>query len=164
MVDEVRYGVFHFDHVVIDAIVDVHETLVEAALKLSGEKSNALEKLPRTFITFGSWIGGDRDGNPYVTPDVTRHTLAYQRSVIINRYLRDGRYFNALSHSENWVEPTERLSASIGIDAELLPEVALKYGGRYQLEPFRLKLSLSRQSCETLWKLSLQSLPTLAKK
>ncbi len=74
---------------VIDAIVDVHETLVEAALELSGEKSDALEKPPRTFITFGSWIGGDRDGNPYVTPDITRQTLAYQRSVIISRYLRE---------------------------------------------------------------------------
>lgn len=174
--DEVRYGIYHFDHVVIDAVIDVHQSLeeeckkVEALLepnsktngkinpqtnpqtypktnpKTSPETSaapdaNTSSNSNRNFITFGSWIGGDRDGNPFVTKDVTLQTLDYQRSVILNRYLKDlERLFNELSQSANWIDQTEAFSQSLEQDSLALPAVTQKYGHRYALEPYRLKL------------------------
>src|SRR5690625_1543238 len=38
------------------------------------------------FISFGSWIGGDRDGNPNVTPEITWETLQMQRKLILKKY------------------------------------------------------------------------------
>lgn len=140
VMDEVRYGVYHFDNVVIDAVLDVHEMLVAACAELE-RRLGLKPQHHRRFITFGSWIGGDRDGNPYVTTDVTRQTLAYQRTVIINRYARElERLFGDLSQSKNWVPVPEPLQRSLARDAAALPQVAEKYAERYQLEPFRLKL------------------------
>lgn len=170
--DEVRYGIYHFDHVVIDAVIDVHQSLEEECKKVeallepnskasaktnpkTNPKSNPNASLEtsaatnaitnsnsnRNFITFGSWIGGDRDGNPFVTKDVTLQTLDYQRSVILNRYLKDlERLFNELSQSANWIDQTAAFSQSLEQDSQALPAVTQKYGHRYALEPYRLKL------------------------
>lgn len=151
--DEVRYGIYHFDHVVIDAVIDVHQSLEEECKKLEANlnansetksKTNSTNNSTnnnRNFITFGSWIGGDRDGNPFVTKDVTLQTLDYQHSVILNRYLKDlERLFNELSQSANWIDQTEAFSRSLEHDSLALPAVTQKYAHRYALEPYRLKL------------------------
>ena len=141
VMDEVRYGIYHFDNVVFDAVLDVHESLM---LKLADLSGGDRSDHPASFITFGSWIGGDRDGNPFVTPDVTRRTLAYQRQVIIGRYLKELEFlFNALSHSTKWLQdgPALRgLLESLALDGEEYGAVQARYFERYKLEPFRLKL------------------------
>lgn len=134
--DEVKYGLYHFDHVVIDAALDVHE---ELATRLGS--AGDLPGTPITFLTFGSWIGGDRDGNPFVTADVTRETLKYQKSIIIKRYLHDLEFlFNQLSHSANWIAVPDELWQSIETDEKRLPEHVVKLTQRYPREPFRRKL------------------------
>lgn len=145
--DEVRYGVYHFDHVIIDAVIDVHQALEDECLKLeetlgqSNEPNETNAKAGRNFITFGSWIGGDRDGNPFVTKDVTLQTLDYQRTVILNRYLKELEgLFNELSQSANWTEKSEALTRSLEQDTLALPAVTEKYAHRYAREPYRLKL------------------------
>jgi len=140
VMDEVRYAVYHFDHVVIDAVLDVHELLTTKCKGLEMELKKPTQP-DRTFITFGSWIGGDRDGNPFVTPDVTLQALAYQRSVILNRYLKQLEIlFNDLSQSENWVPVNKELQESLEKDGKALPEIATRWAQRYGVEPFRLKL------------------------
>lgn len=140
VMDEVRYGMYHFDHVVIDAVLDVHESIERVHDSLCAE-SSPIEVPVRRYISFGSWIGGDRDGNPFVTEEVTRQTLAYQRSVIINRYLKDlETLFNDLCHSSNWIQPDEAFQQSLDNDASSLSAVAERYRARYQFEPFRMKL------------------------
>ena len=136
VMDEVRYGLYHFEHVVMDAVVDVHEDL-EAKL---AQWTN-LNSAPNRFITFGSWIGGDRDGNPFVTPEVTRKTMAYQHSMILNRYLSQLEIiFDHLSQSENWIVVNEEVKNSLARDREAMPEVARRIESRYTFEPFRQKL------------------------
>ncbi len=136
VMDEVRYGLYHFEHVVMDAVVDVHEDL-EAKLA----QWTKLRSDPNRFITFGSWIGGDRDGNPHVTPEVTRQTMAYQRAMILNRYLSQLEIiFDHLSQSENWIVVNEEVKNSLAKDQEAMPEVARRIEGRYTFEPFRQKL------------------------
>lgn len=140
VMDEVQYGLSHFDSVVIDAVLDIHETLVEKRAELSANSGGGIAR-PQTFIKFGSWIGGDRDGNPYVTPGVTLDALEFQRSLILQRYRKElNRVFDALSHSEHWVEIDDGLQQSIDRDAQLMPLVAQKFRDRFRFEPFRQKL------------------------
>lgn len=136
VMDEVRYGIYHFDHVVIDAILDVHQILEKKCQQLAGSGNKA-----RRFITFGSWIGGDRDGNPFVTKDITEQTLAYHRQVILSRYLKELEVlFNDLSQSENWTPTGQALKDSLKQDSLHYPEISSRFGERYRLEPYRLKL------------------------
>jgi phosphoenolpyruvate carboxylase len=137
--DEVQYGLAHFDHVVIDAILDVHRTLLLKSCELRGSTPTADEKA--RYISFGSWIGGDRDGNPYVTSDITERTLAYHRSVILRRYMTDvQRLADHLSHSIHWVEPGSQFSEALDRDAEAFPQLAERLRTRNVYEPFRQKL------------------------
>lgn len=135
VMDEVRYGLYHFEHVVMDAVVDVHEDL-----QVHAEKNDD-DSLHNRFITFGSWIGGDRDGNPFVTPDVTRQTMAYHRSIILSRYLAQLEIiFGHLSQSDNWIQLSEEVRQSLVEDRIAMPEIERRIDGRYAFEPFRQKL------------------------
>ncbi len=140
VMDEVRYGLYHFENVVIDALLDVHADLL-CRLR-QGRRQGTDGMLPRQrFITCGSWIGGDRDGNPYVTPAITISTLEYHRSVILRRYLKDlETLFNQLSHSQNWTHSTDALSHSLAADASAMPAIEERWSARFALEPFRRKL------------------------
>ncbi|MBA3995111.1 MAG: phosphoenolpyruvate carboxylase [Cyanobacteria bacterium DS2.3.42] len=140
VMDEVRYGLYHFENVVIRAILDVHHDLVAEMDKLDGQtKWCSLQS--RRFITFGSWIGGDRDGNPFVTPEVTVKTMNYQRSLVLKHYLKEMEIlFNDLSHSHNWLTLSDEFYASIEQDRLLFPELDERYRDRYRLEEVRQKL------------------------
>ena len=70
-----------------------HETLFEVLPDVYEELERCLQKyypeeawhVP-TYLRFGSWIGGDRDGNPSVTADITWKTLHMQRNLVIYKY------------------------------------------------------------------------------
>jgi len=155
VLDEVKYGLYHFESVVIDAVLDVHEELVNKYKELTGQDSqtgagrtpsSGARPCPRTFITFGSWMGGDRDGNPFVTPDITVKTLEYQRVVVLRRYLKELEgLFNELSHSSNWGRVSHQLESSLVLEAAAMPELASTIVRRYPYEPYRQKLLFIRE-------------------
>ena len=145
VVDEVRYGLYHFENVVIDAVLSVHEQLRRKSIELAAETGTTLPDAMR-FIKFGSWIGGDRDGNPFVTPATTISALEHGRSVILRRYVKELEpLFEQLSHSLINVTPTEQLTASLELDIQNLRETEQRFGGKYILEPFRKKLLFIQQ-------------------
>ncbi len=78
--DEVRTGLWYFD-----------TTLWQTVPLLQDEMERALAatyptvKAPKRWITFGSWMGGDRDGNPNVTPTVTAETLQLHRRLALEK-------------------------------------------------------------------------------
>ncbi|HYF40400.1 MAG TPA: phosphoenolpyruvate carboxylase, partial [Gemmatimonadales bacterium] len=81
---EVFWGLHFFNETLFDAVPDLLEKLERAlAHSYPGEPF----KVP-PFFQFGSWIGGDRDGNPFVTNDVTRGTLLENRLTVLRRYRR----------------------------------------------------------------------------
>jgi phosphoenolpyruvate carboxylase len=86
VVDEVRMGLDYYADVLIDTVPDVYAEMSAAFGALDGVDTPARE-LPRT-VRFGSWIGGDRDGNPHVTPEVTRAALQLARETVLDHYLR----------------------------------------------------------------------------
>ena len=140
--DEVKYGLYLFENVVIDAILNVHSQLLRKCRQLGDETGSTKEvDESQTFTTFGSWIGGDRDGNPFVTTDVTIDALSYQRKIIIERYLKELEgLFSQLSHSVHEVKLSEDLKAALEKDRELFPEIHERFKDRYMFEPFRMKL------------------------
>ena len=83
--DEVRAGLVVFEQSVWDALPRYLRVL-DRALRASTGEPLPLDAAP---ITFGSWIGGDRDGNPSVTPEVTRQATWLARWMAAHLYLGD---------------------------------------------------------------------------
>src|SRR5690606_2273655 len=72
--DEVEHGLWFLADTVWDTVPRIHDDVRRAAERYWGEE---VEVPP--FLRYRSWIGSDRDGNPFVTPEVTRWTLRVQR-------------------------------------------------------------------------------------
>ncbi|MCB9438266.1 MAG: phosphoenolpyruvate carboxylase [Anaerolineales bacterium] len=82
--DEVAFGIYFLTSVIMDATVDIYVDLRESLRRHYPEGD--WSRLPNV-LRFASWTGGDRDGNPYVTPEVTLDTLATLRQAARNAYL-----------------------------------------------------------------------------
>jgi phosphoenolpyruvate carboxylase len=82
--DEVRMGLDYYP-VLIESVPRLYEMLARALGEAYGEPVEP-GSLPRV-VSFGSWTGGDRDGNPFVTPQVTREALRMGRRLILRHYL-----------------------------------------------------------------------------
>lgn len=94
------------------------------------------------FLKFGSWIGGDRDGNPNVTPDLTRWALKAQKNLILSLYIQSVyELIGSLSQSTTRVNVSAELLASIEIDAANMPDIGQRVIDRNPYEPYRQKLS-----------------------
>ncbi|MDR7076529.1 phosphoenolpyruvate carboxylase [Neobacillus niacini] len=111
VLDEVRNGLYYFDQTLFEVLPEIHRE-VEDCL----EKNYPAEKwdVPN-FLKFGSWIGGDRDGNPNVTPEITWETLHKQRKLVLRKYknvLID--LMKRYSHSTTRVEVSQELIQTIG--------------------------------------------------
>src|SRR5262245_34641441 len=78
--DEIRMGLDYYPSVLVETLPALYESLAEDFSEAFGEELTASE-LPRV-LRFGSWIGGDRDGNPLVTPECTRDALQIARETI----------------------------------------------------------------------------------
>lgn len=140
VIDEVKYGLYLFDNVIFKAITEVHGKLKSNTLQLAQSLNVDVPK-NLTYITFGSWIGGDRDGNPYVTTDVTVKTLDFHRQLILKKYLEElEELFNHLSHSTNVIKFDDKLMNSLKLDAVNFPKIHDESAQRYRFEPYRQKL------------------------
>jgi len=101
------------------------------------------ELLPRARpVRFGTWVGGDRDGNPNVTPQVTLEVLGLQRRLALRRLTATVQdLVSKLSTSTRITEISAALKASLAADRAALPEVHASFGGLNAEEPYRLKCS-----------------------
>ena len=136
--DEVENTLDVFRRSLLDVTPRIYRTLED---RLSARFPNSSWKLP-SFFRWGTWVGGDRDGNPNVTAAVTRGAFARHRATILGRYLDDvvvlGR---TLSLSSLRVRDSiEELEASLELDRARLPEVAAHARVRTVHEPWREKL------------------------
>ena len=86
VMDEVRNtGLYFFEHTLFDVVPSIYRQ-VEQALKLVYPKH---DWRVNNILRFGSWIGGDRDGNPFVTNETTRDALQAQQMLVLKRYATD---------------------------------------------------------------------------
>lgn len=83
--DEIKMGLDYYSGCLIEMLPNLYEEFAEA-FREEYECELTANELP-SFIQFGSWIGGDRDGNPFVTAASTRDALQLARQVILDHYL-----------------------------------------------------------------------------
>lgn len=115
---------------------------VQEALKELGDK----ETLKKSPIRLGSWIGGDRDGNPYVTNAIMLKVMKRQHETIIHQYLkRIDKLTRELSVAAEFITPSSSFLESLEEEKEHLDSTAKKL---FLQEPFRAKLTCMRQKLE----------------
>jgi len=139
--DEVSTVLWYLETRLLDAGARARGALVRAFEEEFGATSDSMRQLVP--LRFGNWVGGDRDGNPGVTPDVTIATARRSSYAILGRYaeaLAD--LVERLSVSASIAPPPDDLRASIESDCKLLPEVYEANRRRNADEPLRLKLTL----------------------
>jgi phosphoenolpyruvate carboxylase len=83
--DEIRMGLDYYPSVLFETLPGLYDQLADDFREAYGEELSA-NALPR-MLRFGSWIGGDRDGNPLVTPECTRDALQIARETILGYYV-----------------------------------------------------------------------------
>jgi phosphoenolpyruvate carboxylase len=134
--DEVRRILFYFDAVLIDATVEVYEELDRLlAAHFPGLAA------PPAFLRFGSWVGGDQDGNPNATPEVLHEALDLHRELALRKLRERVRALAAdLGISRRMVQIPPELDASILADERAMPATAAEIGARNADEPYRRKL------------------------
>ena len=145
VLDEADYTLHYFEEVLFDAIPVLYDRLASAIL-ITFPKM----QLPRhNFCNFGSWVGSDRDGNPYVTPEVTWQTACYQRNLVINKYIKSVEHLSRLlSLSQSLSDVSQELLDSLGNDQIYLPEVYDINSIKFRQEPYRLKLAYVKERLE----------------
>src|SRR5690606_5047875 len=133
--DEARNAVYYLRDLHADAAARVLDQLADTLAELGVE-------LPVTArpLTFGSWIGGDRDGNPYVTPEVTRDVLLIQHEhgIQATEAVLDA-LIAELSVSQRLRPVSPELVASLAEDLARLPELEERFRRVNAEEPYRLK-------------------------
>ncbi len=138
--DEVSTVLWYLETRLLDASAAARETFVRAFEEVFDGDADAVERAVP--IRLGNWVGGDRDGNPFVTPDVTLATARRASHAILGRH-REAvmALVEKLSLSAHIVAPPPALLASIEHDRALLPEVWESNRRRNEDEPVRFKLT-----------------------
>ncbi len=136
-VDEARNALFYLEAIVSDVIPELTDDLAAAM---------AMHKvdLPpdATPLTLGTWIGGDRDGNPNVTAQVTREVLVLQHLCAIRIAItKVDELIAALSSSTVVVRVSDELTESLVTDLHNLPGLDARVVELNRDEPIRLKLT-----------------------
>ena len=140
VLDEVSSALWYLDTRLLEAGAHMQATL---ALAFEEEFSRSADSLRLSVpLRFGTWVGGDRDGNPFVTPEITIATARRASHVILGRYRQSlDDLTRKLSLSATIAPPTKALAKSLEADRKLLPAVWSKNRRRNADEPLRLKLS-----------------------
>jgi phosphoenolpyruvate carboxylase len=139
--DEARGVVYYLDQLARQAVGEVLTDLDDAVRALG-----ASFPADATPLRFGSWVGGDRDGNPNISAQVTDDVLRLQadRALRLQIALVD-ELIEELAVSTRLVEVSEELVESLAADRAALPDVYLRFIRLNEQEPYRLKCSYLRQ-------------------
>lgn len=137
-VDEVKSAIFYLDLLFSDVLADLGEE-IDFHLGRLGLSHHAA-------VRFGSWVGGDRDGNPEVTPEVTMATLELQHDHGLRALITAVEQLaEELSVSSAIKEISAQLEASLASDREMLPAVWHRFRSINAKEPYRLKCAYIHQ-------------------
>ena len=138
VLDELESKLFYFEETLFDVLPDIYE---EIEGLLAEHYPGASFEVP-PFLRVGSWVGGDQDGNPAVTPDTLEEALRLQKERVLRRYLQDVRdLIDRLSPSTEQVPVNQEMIASTRVELERMPHLMERLAGKNQAEVYRLKLS-----------------------
>jgi phosphoenolpyruvate carboxylase len=139
-VAEEREHVLFFIAEVLFQIVPTFYEEIEAALEQVYGPEARQREVPE-ILRFGSWVGGDMDGNPDVHAKTLRETIARQQQIIVNRYFLECKGLTeALSQSASRIGIAPELSARIAQYSLLLPSAGGLSPARHDRMPYRVFL------------------------
>jgi phosphoenolpyruvate carboxylase len=133
--DEVRTGLWYFDTTLWQTV-----PLLQDELERALADTYPTVKAPTRWISFGSWMGGDRDGNPNVTPTVTAEAMMLHRKLALDKIQKSLRSLSQqISVSSRLDGISPELLKAMEADSALDPHLkAIR--DRYPHEPYRLAL------------------------
>ena len=147
VIDEIRNGQYYFRQSLFDAVPVAYHYLDKAIKDVYGDEAKDIE-LP-TIISFGSWIGGDRDGNPFVKPETTVMALRMQKREMLLEYLnRVKKLSHLLTFSNQLCEPSEAIQKSLECEDVICQSAFAENPKRYSHEPYRRKLHIMHYRLE----------------
>jgi len=140
--DEIKMGLHYFQRSLFEAVKIDYRHLERAIIRVYGEDEfgNPVVEVP-SFIEFGSWIGGDRDGNPFVTPDTTRMAILMQAEEILAEHVRQVyRLTRVLTMSTRWFSPSEEFLQRLQLDEAMGIQTFDLRRDQFEDEIYRRKL------------------------
>jgi phosphoenolpyruvate carboxylase len=141
--DEVRSVMAVFDTTLFRLVPATYRALEQA---LRGEASGTGPPPFSAYLRWGSWVGGDRDGNPSVTADTTRAAMAIQADHVLRGLEAvTRRVGHALPVAGGSTPPSPELLASLDRDRADFPGRATAIGTRWPDEPYLQKLLLAAE-------------------
>jgi len=147
--DEIRNGLYYFHSCLFDAVPLMYRRLEQAiARSYCDAPDYDCIRVP-ALLRFGSWIGGDRDGNPKVTPQVTDLAVRMHQQTILMEYVeRVDRLERSLTYSRLFAPPSPAFEESLGRDLDTCARLCERQPNRFAEEPYRLKLYIMRHRLE----------------
>lgn len=140
--DEVNYGLYYFRESLFDAIPLLYRFFERAMRYAYGNQPITVP----SFLRIGSWIGGDRDGNPFVTAAVTRNAIRLGMSEALYAYIeRVDVLRNSLSHSTEFITPSPEFSHYLTtINEQMGNRLLAQRTDQLLEEPYRRLLTIMR--------------------
>ena len=137
VLDEVRTGLYFFEVTLFNLIPKIYDELERGLAQVfPGVKF----RIP-PFLRYGSWIGGDRDGNPFVTLEVTEEALRAMKETVLKQYnVAVDDLYQQLIPATTRIGISDELRESIAADLKLVPEDEIEVLERFRMEPYRQKL------------------------
>jgi phosphoenolpyruvate carboxylase len=142
VIDEVKYGRFYMETTLLSVVPAIYRELETA---LATTYPDYQWDVP-TVLRFGSWIGGDRDGNPFVTPATTVEAIRLMHDAMLHQYVERIEQLSVmLGSSTREVEISRELAQSLDVDAAHFPQVAETVKRRNEFEAYRQKCTYIRE-------------------
>ncbi|GAA6139270.1 phosphoenolpyruvate carboxylase [Arenicella sp. 4NH20-0111] len=143
--DEIENSLYYFRESIFCCLPDIYRDLENAIKSVYPEARGDSLNLPK-IVQFGTWVGGDRDGNPFVTPEITRNALRMQQLEVLQEYVRRVDHLSKVfTHSADQVELSPEFEASMQRDELRLNKYL---GAKHATEPYRRKLSFVKLRLE----------------
>jgi phosphoenolpyruvate carboxylase len=135
--DEVKMGLDYYDVSIFETLPSLYREISEALRTAYGIEIETLA-LPQV-LCFGSWIGGDRDGNPFVTPQVTRDAIQLARGHLLLYYQRQlDEITGLLTSSAQQIAVSDALLVRLkAYVAQVHTPEAQVFGEQYEFEYYR---------------------------
>lgn len=148
--DEVKNGLFYFNISLFDAVPKTYRNMELSIKRVYGDELEQGHTINvPNFLTFGSWIGGDRDGNPFVTADTTEMAVRLQKRTVLRRYLDViTKLSHILTHSTPLSKVSTALADNITNDDKTYSDAFGVKPQRFITEPYRRKLYMMRYRLE----------------
>jgi phosphoenolpyruvate carboxylase len=138
--DEIRMGLRYFRLSLFETLPHIYSEVAESIREIYGAAIDPADL--SNLLSFGSWIGGDRDGNPLVKPESITDALELARQVVLGEYMGQVEFLSdCLSSSARQTKASEEIVARLAQYARSMPNVSMAWGPGNTVEHYRRFLS-----------------------